>query len=79
MVKGITRQVVVVRPQGDANFEEAVFILRENAKGLTEEELCREAGFAVRGKTAKRVLPSLASFASGAGFMGLLWALCSFL
>lgn len=43
MVKGVTKQVVFVRPQGEAMFEQALFIVRSDARGLTEEQLLAQA------------------------------------
>ena len=46
MVKGTTRQVLVVRPQESDLFEQAIFLLREEAleqHGVTEQALLEEA------------------------------------
>lgn len=46
MVKGTTRQVIVVRPQESDLFEQAIFLLREEAleqHGVTEQALLEEA------------------------------------
>lgn len=50
MVKGISRQVIVVHSPDPKLFEQAIFILRENAveQGVTEELLLKEAKLAVR-------------------------------
>ena len=45
MVKGTTRQVLVVRPQESDMFEQAIFLLREEAleqHGVTEQALLEE-------------------------------------
>ncbi len=42
MVKGVSRQVVVVKPQNTL-FEEAIFILKEGVERVDEGELLREA------------------------------------
>lgn len=46
MVKGTTRQVVLVKSPDPRLFEQAIFILRENAlenHGLSEEEIMLQA------------------------------------
>ena len=47
MVKGISRQIIVVKTPDPRFFEQAIFILREDAlgkTGVTDEEILREAG-----------------------------------
>ena len=43
MVKGISRRVVVVRPEGQGVFEQAIFLLRDTAapRGDIVREACR--------------------------------------
>lgn len=43
MVKGVSRQAILVRPPDQKLFEQAIFILREDAGGVTDEMLLREA------------------------------------
>lgn len=45
MVKGVSRQVIMVRPQEPKLFEQAIFILREDVprEGITDEMLLKEA------------------------------------
>ena len=43
MVKGVSRQVIVVRSPDEKLFEQAIFILKEDAPGVTDEELLRQA------------------------------------
>lgn len=45
LVKGVSRQVIVVHSPDKRLFEQAIFILREDAprEGLTDEMLLREA------------------------------------
>lgn len=52
MVKGISRQVIVVHSPDPKLFEQAIFILREDAigmEGVTDEALLKEANRLVRG------------------------------
>ncbi len=81
MVKGISRQVVVVRPADTKLFEQAIFLIRDGAlsrHGITDEDIIREATEEVCLRTRRK--PSAfwtRAFWSGAGalFTGLLWAL----
>ncbi len=83
MVKGISRQVIVVRSPDPKLFEQAIFILREDAKAVTDAELLKEARLAVRGsvregrKIRRRTEPLWVG--AGAGLMGLAWWICSVL
>ena len=47
MVKGISRQVIVLHPKESALFEQAIFILNDSAVGngaVTDAQLLQEAG-----------------------------------
>ncbi len=50
MVKGISRQVIVVQAPEPKLFEQAIFILKDDAvrDGVTDEALMREAQLAIR-------------------------------
>ena len=43
MVKGISRQVIVVRSPDPKMFEQAIFILRDGQQEITDEVLLKEA------------------------------------
>ena len=43
MVKGISKQVIVVDPPEPKLFEQAIFILKEDTPGITDEALLKEA------------------------------------
>ena len=80
MVKGISRQVIVVHSPEPKLFEQAIFILKDEAveRGVTEEELLREAGASIRpGKEnrRKRRFYGPAWACGGAMITGLLWML----
>ena len=51
MVKGTSRQVIVVHAPEPKLFEQAIFILRDDAvgEGITDEKLLKEAQAAIRG------------------------------
>lgn len=78
MVKGISRQVVVVNAPDQKLFEQAIFILKDGAE-VTDEALLREANKAIHshpeGKKRRLWLygPVWACF--GAGATGLVWLL----
>ena len=81
MVKGITRQVIVVQSPDRKLFEQAIFIIREDAADVTDEMLLKEAQKAIRhpGREKKRMLhlygPGWAC--GGAMLTGLVWLLSS--
>ena len=43
MVKGISRQVIVVHSPDPKLFEQAIFILKDGQQGVTDEALLKEA------------------------------------
>lgn len=45
MVKGVSRQVIVVRPQETGLFDQAIFILKDRAapEGVTDEQIIEQA------------------------------------
>lgn len=51
MVKGISRQVIVVQSPGEELFDQAIFILKDEAvsKGVSDEELLKQARQAIQG------------------------------
>ena len=82
MVKGISRQVIVVHSPDKKLFEQAIFILKEDAKGVTDEELMKEAKRAIRTPQAsrKRYLRYYGPVwaCGGAMLTGLAWLISSF-
>lgn len=82
MVKGISRRVVVVDSPDQRFFEQAIFIVRNDAggEGVTARELVEEARRVARGYTggsrlsrAWRELNPLVYALIGAGSIGLVW------
>ena len=74
MIKGISRQVILVRPTEEKLYEQAIFILREDCKPVSEEALLREADRLVQtgGHSASRGTgPIWAGI--GAVATGLIW------
>ena len=85
MVKGISRQVIVVQSPDPQLFEQAIFILKDDAsrEGISDEALLKEAKALIRHQNGSRQEHSVfwGPFwaCGGAGIMGLLWLICSFL
>lgn len=80
MVKGISRQVIVVHSPDPRLFEQAIFILKEDAaqNGITEEALLKEAQQAAKmdgQHPKKRKLYLYGAFwaSIGATFTALIW------
>ncbi len=76
MVKGISRQVILVRPREQGLFEQAIFILKEHPQeGVTEERLLQEAQSLLReGRPrASRWLRRLFWALTGAAATGAVW------
>lgn len=82
MVKGVSRQVIVVQSPDRKLFEQAIFILREDApqQGITEEMLLREARQAARSrKKQPSVAPGPLWACGGALVTMLVWFLTALL
>ena len=82
MVKGTSRQVILVQGPEEKLFEQAIFILKDEAvaQGVTEEALLKEAKAVLRGgdKTARGkhlYLYGAVWAAGGALTTGLVWLL----
>lgn len=83
MVKGISRQVIVVHAPEPKLFEQAIFILKEDAvgEGVTDDTLLKEAQEAIRvsmdPKKKKRSLRLYGAVWAGGGALvtALVWLL----
>lgn len=76
MVKGISRQVIVVQNPDKKLFEQAIFILREDmGEGVTEEQLLKEADRAIRIPSVRKKWQGPLWAASGALVTGAVWVL----
>ena len=83
MVKGISRQVIVVRSPDPKLFEQAIFILRKDALGkggMSDRAILRQAqqaagSYIPAGKRRAFRLGSLVWAAGGALATGLAWVL----
>lgn len=82
MVKGVSRQVIMVKSPEPKLFEQAIFILRDDIpeEGITDEMLLQEARSAVRAQRMQRFsLPGLLWGCGGAACTGLVWLLTALL
>ena len=83
MVKGVSRQVIVVHSPDPKLFDQAIFILKDEAveQGITEEALLKEAQQVIRGPVKKQKLWLYGPvWACGGAFLtGLVWLLSAIL
>ena len=79
MVKGISKQVIVVHSPDPKLFEQAIFILKDEAvaQGITEEALLKEAKQVIRGPQRKKkpYLSGPVWACGGALATGIVWLL----
>lgn len=89
MVKGISRRVIVVRAPDPRFFDQAIFLMKEDAlhqDGVTAEQVVEEARRVAAGyirRNAERPqgarwyqrLPGWAWFLAGGALVGVVWAL----
>lgn len=78
MVKGVSRQVIVVQSPGEDLFDQAIFILKDEAvsKGVTDEMLLKQAQQAIQGagrKKRKLWMYGPVWACGGAAVMGAVW------
>ena len=69
MVKGISRQVILVPGPGEELFDQAIFILKDNAvsEGISDDALLREARQVMRGGGHRK---------RNSFLYGIFWSLC---
>ena len=83
MVKGISRQVIVVQSPDPKLFEQAIFILRDGQKGISDEALLKEAkrliGSRRQSKQYKYSLSGPAWAVAGCFITSIIWILAMFL
>lgn len=85
MVKGISKQVIVVNSPDRKMFDQAIFILSDEAvrgEGVTNEMLIREAKKIINEPDhsfPKLSLQGLLCMMSGAALTGIIWLLTVFL
>lgn len=83
MVKGISRQVIVVQSPDPKLFEQAIFILREGQQGISDDMLLKEANKLIskhRNLNGDKITHFGPAWAvAGATVMGILWLLTAML
>ena len=80
MVKGISRQVIVVSSPDRKLFEQAIFILRDNmGEGVTEEQLLKESERMIRFPQVRKSWQGPLWAAAGAAVTGAAWLLTALL
>ena len=85
MVKGISRQIILVQSPDPKLFEQAIFILKEDAlgkEGVTEDALLQEANRLIRGggKSGRKLRFYGPVWACGGALAtGLVWLISTFL
>lgn len=78
MVKGISRQVIVIHNPEEKLFEQAIFILKEKAisQGVTDDVLLQEARRLITAPQKQKLLHSRPVWAFGGALLtGLAWLL----
>ena len=78
MVKGISRQVIVVQSPDQKLFDQAIFILNDNAvgkEGITDEMLLKTADRLLHNPSNERKIVHYGAFwaSAGAAVTGLAW------
>ena len=83
MVKGTTRQVILVKGTGEKLFEQAIFLVRDDALrsgGVTEEALLQQARQACAQTPPRLCLRAKLFWACcGAGIVAFLWLMTAVL
>ena len=79
MVKGISRQVILVHSQETEMFEQAIFILKESAESITDEMLLKEAKKILNSSKRKRMHDGPLWAIGGAVLTGIIWLFTIFL
>lgn len=82
MVKGISRQVIVVHSPDPKLFEQAIFILRDGQQGVSDDALLKEANRLIgrnRSRKYRFLMFGPVWAAAGAMVTGLLWLLTAML
>ena len=81
MVKGISRQVILVRGRSQEIFDQAIFILKDKSvgEGITEEALIKQAKLAIHSPEEPGRFPGPLWAMGGALVTGMLWLLTAVL
>ena len=79
MVKGISRQVIMVHSPETELFEQAIFILKDNAQNVTDDMLLREAKRIINQPRRRKSLYGPVWACGGAVLTGIIWLFTIFL
>lgn len=79
MVKGISRQVILVQSPETRLFEQAIFILKENAEAVSDDQLLREAKQIMGNSGKRKRLYGPLWACAGAVLTGVIWLFTIFL
>ena len=79
MVKGISRQVILVHGPDTQLFEQAIFILKDNAEGISDEMLMKEAKRIINSPSQKNRYSGPVWACGGALLTGIIWLVSIFL
>ena len=73
MVKGISKQVILVHGPDTELFEQAIFILKDNAGGITDEVLLKEAKKIINNPKKRKHFSGPVWACGGALLTGVIW------
>ena len=73
MVKGISKQVILVNGPDTELFEQAIFVLKDNADGITDDMLLKEAKRIINNPKKYKRLPHAVWAGCGAAVTGIIW------
>lgn len=73
MVKGISKQVILVHGPDTELFEQAIFILKDNARGITEDVLLKEAKRMINTPKKRKRFSGPVWACGGALLTGIIW------
>lgn len=79
MVKGISRQVILVHAPEPELFEQAIFILKDNASAVTDEMLLKEAKKIISAPPKRKQLVGPLWACAGAVLASSIWFVSIFL
>lgn len=81
MVKGVSRQVIVLYDKETEMFDQAIFILKENTKSVSDDALLKEAKKLLHSPSTnyRTRFPASLWVCAGAAVTGMAWLLTSLL
>ena len=79
MVKGISRQIILVHSPDTKLFEQAIFILKDNSDDITDDMLLREAKRIINAPTKRKSWVGPIWAVAGAVATGFIWLITIFL